>query len=167
MESVLADPVLTGNVGVDGVGVRLLRHRLVEGGIEDRNMREIGECVSRGVDAEQVWRVMQRRQRTDFIDGANHGLVNYRRPHEPGAALHDTVSDGIDPDLVQVRPPTFAGIGHRPETGPVVEYRLLVTMFLTVRTRVSHDAGAGPDPFDQSLAKNRPRFHVHDLVLDR
>ena len=63
VEPVAADVVLVAPRARDGVGVRDRRHRLVEGRVEDHDLRQVGEQLAGHRDALEVGRVVQRRQR--------------------------------------------------------------------------------------------------------
>ena len=58
---------------------RDLGHRLVEGGVEDRDLRQVGEQPAGHRDALEVGRVVQRRERDELLDGRDHVVVDQRR----------------------------------------------------------------------------------------
>ncbi len=51
-------------------------HSLMEGGVEDGHMRDIGQKVFRGFYSGQVWGIMQWRQGLELLDGLNHRVVD-------------------------------------------------------------------------------------------
>ncbi len=73
----------------DRVGVRLGRHGLVERGVEDGDMRHVRENSTSRLDAEQIGRIMQRRERRKAFD---RGL-NLRRDHGRAREQRPTVDD--------------------------------------------------------------------------
>ena len=96
VETVTADFV----VGVEFVRQRVeegaLRHMLVEGGIEDDDLFQVGEGLAGGVNTGDVRRVVQR-GKADAV----HNLVAHIVIHEDGfgeifAAMHDAVADCLD-----------------------------------------------------------------------
>ena len=76
----------------DGVGVGVRRHRLVERGVEDRDLRHVGEELRRDLDALEVGRVVQRRQRDQVGDRGDHLVVDQHRLGEAVAAVDDAVA---------------------------------------------------------------------------
>ena len=79
---------------VDRVGVGRGRQRLVERGVEDGDVRDVGERLLRGDDPLQVRRVVQRREHRELVDVDLDERRDQRRLEEPGSAVHDAVADG-------------------------------------------------------------------------
>ena len=69
MEPVAAHVVLLVPLRGHGVPVGDRRHGLVEGGVEDRHLRQLGQLGAGGLDAGQVGRLVQRRE----VDQAAQG----------------------------------------------------------------------------------------------
>ena len=81
----------------DGVAVGDRRHRLVEGGVEDRDLHEAGQRVARGLDAEQVGRHVQRRQVDERVELGQGRVVDGDGGAEAAAAVHHPVADADQP----------------------------------------------------------------------
>ena len=96
VETVTADFVVGVELVRQRVEIGALRHMLVESGIEDDDLFQIGEDFARSVNTGNVRRVVQRGE-ADAV----HNLVAHIVIHEDGfgeifAAMHDTVADGLD-----------------------------------------------------------------------
>ena len=75
------------------VNISLRRHGGMEGCIEYRNLRNLlAKNLLAGTDALQVYAVVQRSQRDQFLDGIDNLLVDQNGVHELHAALHHTVA---------------------------------------------------------------------------
>ena len=72
MEAVTAQFVLLRDLLVDGVGVGLGGQRREEGGVEDRDVRHVGQQRHRGLDARDPRGVVQRRQGLQFHQFRDH-----------------------------------------------------------------------------------------------
>jgi hypothetical protein len=68
VEAVAADAVLLVEVVGQAVEVGVGRQRLVEGGVEDGDLRHVGEHLHGHADAGHVDRVVQRREDREFLD---------------------------------------------------------------------------------------------------
>jgi hypothetical protein len=80
----------------EAVDVGLRRHRLVERGIEHRDVRDARQEAAGGRQSAEVVRVVERRQHHALLD---HRLDLGRHQHrgrELLAAVHDAVADGLD-----------------------------------------------------------------------
>src|SRR5690606_38012346 len=92
VEAVLADRVLLSDAAVDGVRVRLLGHALVEGGVEYRDVRHVGECLARRADTRGVGGVVQRSEDGEKRNGTLDLVIDDGRGGELAAALDHAVA---------------------------------------------------------------------------
>ena len=97
------------------VGAR--RHRRVEGGVEHRHLRQLGEELLGDADAEQVRRVVQRAERDALLDLRDHLLGDRHRAGEARAAVHDAVAD---PGEIVDEPDAPEQLHDRAQRGVVV-----------------------------------------------
>jgi len=81
---------LVGQAVEVGVG----RQRLVEGGVEDGNLRNAGEGLERDADAGEVGRVVQRRKDRQLLDVGHYRRGDDDRAGELVAAMDDAMTDG-------------------------------------------------------------------------
>ena len=72
VKAVAADAVLLVKVVGQTVEVGVGRQRLMEGGIEDGDLRNVGELFLGYADAGDVDRVVQRREEREFLDVGDH-----------------------------------------------------------------------------------------------
>lgn len=96
VEAVAADAVIAMKLGRQGVVVDFRRDRLVEGGIEDRDLRDAGENRGGGLDAGGVgdgvgW--SQRGEIDDFVEDLRGDACGGGKEV---AAVDDAVADGFD-----------------------------------------------------------------------
>lgn len=120
VEAVAADAVLVGEIGGDRVRGRLRGDRVVEGRVEDRDVRDVGEGLLRGLDALEVRRVVQRGEVGEVLDVDLDEVGDERRLVEALAAVDDAVSDRDGRELVEARSVLGEGADHRVEAGGVV-----------------------------------------------
>ncbi len=66
----------------------------MEGGIETRNLRQVGECAPGSGNGRQRLRQMVRGKRDDLLDGGHQVVVDRRWRGELRAAMHQPVPDG-------------------------------------------------------------------------
>ena len=115
MEAVAAHAVLAVQRHRYGVQIGVLRHGLVEGGIEHGDLRQAGEAGLCGANAQQVGRVVQRGQAGAVFNGGQHAVVNQGRGVEVFAAVYHTVANSSNAArqcaLVQVGQDGFHGAG--------------------------------------------------------
>ncbi len=78
------------------VEVGIGRQRLVEGGIEHRDMRDAGKELHRLAHAFEVVRIVQRRQCREGLDVGQHLRRDHRGAGELAAAMDHAVADGDD-----------------------------------------------------------------------
>ena len=95
LEAVAADSELAPARG-QRVGGCLLRQGGVESGIEDGDVRSVGERLACRLDRSQRGRIVQRRKLVDRVEFGEYGLVDQHRRAEAVAAVDDAVADGLD-----------------------------------------------------------------------
>mmetsp|Transcript_36424 Transcript_36424/g.91508 ORF Transcript_36424/g.91508 Transcript_36424/m.91508 type:complete len:287 (-) Transcript_36424:28-888(-) len=95
VEAVPPDAVLACELLGHRVRVGLGGHGHVEGGVEHSHLRH-GEHRLGGLNALQVGRVVQWRQRAGLLDGGKHVVVDDDRGVEAAAAVHHAVADALD-----------------------------------------------------------------------
>ncbi|MCY1436350.1 hypothetical protein D9M71_524700 [compost metagenome] len=78
-----------------GVAVGVLGHALVEGGVEHGDVRQRRVERHGRFDAEQVGRVVQRRQGRGVADRLDHLGIEPGGMGEAFAAMHHAVADGV------------------------------------------------------------------------
>ncbi len=96
MEAIAAHAVLRVQLVGHGIEVRLRRHGLVEGGVEDRHVGHVREQLLTGVDAGHVRGIVQRRQGEAVADDVLDVGVDQGRGRRLLASMHDAVPDRID-----------------------------------------------------------------------
>ncbi len=116
----------------------------MEGGVEHGDLRHGRECFPRGTDADQVRRIVQRRERRQFVDLFLDCVGDEGRLGEDRPAVHDPVADGGN--IVA----GSEGVESELHAGDVVD-RL------------------GPrltDSFDEAVHEGGAGFDIHQLVFD-
>ena len=78
-----------------GVDVGVIRHGLMEGRVEHHHLRSLGKHLGDGTDAEQVGRIVKRREVAAYLDLAQHFFIYQAAAVEEIGALDYTVADGI------------------------------------------------------------------------
>jgi hypothetical protein len=116
VESVAADLVAAVHPVRQRVQVRLVRERVVEGGVEHARLRDIAEDLAHGFYGLDVGRVVERRQIDHVLDLGEDDGVDADGPAEPLSAVHDAVPDGVD---VGQGPDARALGGDEPLADPV------------------------------------------------
>ncbi len=154
---------------VDRVPRRVLRHRRVERGVEDRHLRQVGAQRLRGADAGDVRRVVQRRHRHQALDLLQHLVGDHGRLGEPQPAVHHPVADrgqfgGVQPEPVGCQLP-----GGRLERRVVVgdPAGALPGLAAAGQRGVDEPGGLLADPLDQPGREPGVVAHVEQLVLHR
>ena len=102
VEAVTAQVQLAVVFARDGVGVGMLGHGLVVGGVEHGDIGQAFEDFLRGADAQQVGGVVQRRQRDAALDGVDDFAIDQHRFAVLFAGAHHAVADGADAALQPV-----------------------------------------------------------------
>ena len=120
MEAVASHAVPFGQVGVDRVRVRRRCERLVERGVEDGDMRNVGERLLGSPDPFEVRRVVQRREVGEVFDVELDERRDDGGFEESLAAVHDAVADGDRGVGVECRPVLGEGVEHGAETCRVI-----------------------------------------------
>lgn len=93
VEAVASHPMLRGERGVDRIGVGGGRERLVEGGVEHRDVRHLVEHRPRGTDTGEVRGVVQRREHRELVDLTFHVGVDEGRSVEARTTVDDAMPD--------------------------------------------------------------------------
>ncbi|MNZ97187.1 hypothetical protein D3C78_1164130 [compost metagenome] len=96
MEAVAAHAVFLVEEVRHRVAVGVLGHALVEGGVEHADLRQAGEQCHGGFDADQVGRVVQRRQLGVGTDALEHVRVDQAGGGEVLAAVHHAMADAVE-----------------------------------------------------------------------
>ena len=167
VEPVAPDAVILVPLVGKGVDVRRFGHGLVEGGIEDGDLRHLRQEFLRGTDPGQVRRVVQRRKRRHLLDRLRYLLVDPDRPGELLPAVRDPVPHRADP--AGVRDDPFLRIGERVENelqGPLVVRALgLQVPGVLAVDLVRQEGVAQDDPLDGAACQGGPRSPIEKLVL--
>src|SRR4029453_13028695 len=82
VEAVPADSPIFPPVPRDRVGRRLVRHRRMEGGVEDGDVWRVGQRRTSGLDRLQRRLIVERSEWTQLLDRSNHVAVDQRRLDE-------------------------------------------------------------------------------------
>ena len=96
VEAVAADLVLLVILVGDGIGIGLLGHGHVEGGVEHGHLRGLGHDLLAGLDAHQVGGIVQGTQGDALLDGLNAGVVDDAALRERHAAVEHAVAHRVD-----------------------------------------------------------------------
>jgi len=79
------------------VQIRAIRQRVMEGRIEDRDLRNARtERAARGLNPPEIVRIVERRQVDRFLDAAQDVIVDAHRTPEALAAVHHAMADRLD-----------------------------------------------------------------------
>jgi hypothetical protein len=95
VEAVAAHAVLAVQVLRHGVAIGVFGQALVEGGVEHRDLGEVGEQLERCLDAQQVGRVVQRCQRRGGADRLQAVGIDAAGGSELFATVHHPVADAV------------------------------------------------------------------------
>ena len=131
VEAVAPDPVFVAPAQGHGVGVGVLGHRLVEGGVEDRDLRHLGEEPQRDPQSLQVGRVVEGRERDEVLDDVEQAFVDERRLGEEFATVHDAVTHRSQGVAVDRGPVAVEGAEGRAERVLEVRDRALLGVVMT------------------------------------
>ena len=88
----------------DRVGRGSRRQRAVERGVEDRDVRHVGQRLAGAADLLERAPVVERREHGELLDRLLHLVVDERRADEAAAAVDDAVTDGVRRDEAVHRP---------------------------------------------------------------
>ena len=94
VEAVAADLVLAVVFVGERIDVGLFGHGLVEGGVEGPGHGDAGQDLLAGLDADDVGRVVQRRQRDALFQGVQDGFGDRHGAVEFFAGVDHAVADG-------------------------------------------------------------------------
>gem|GEM_PF-5998763 len=75
----------------------------MERGVEHGDVRQFGQHGAGGTDAGEPRRVVQRCEVGKCLDLTLDRIVDERRPHEAGTAVHDAVTDRVNLVAVKLR----------------------------------------------------------------
>ena len=168
MEAVATDSVPLAPFAGHGIREGVRRQGLVEGGVEDRDLRGRGEGGAGGADPREVAGVVQRREGHEVLDRVDDGVVDDRGGAEEVAAVDDPVAHGIQVLRAQGRAVGGEGVeddAHcRVVVGGVdIACRCLARDSMPCngfRVRLT-------DAFDNTGGGDRPRVGVKQLVFER
>jgi len=181
VEAVPADAVRLGQFAVDRVRVGGGGERLVERGVEHRDVRHARKRLLRRDDAGEVRRVVERRQDRQLVDVDLDERGHERRFEEARPAVDHAVSDGDRRSLLERRPVDRERLEHDGEPRRVVgdltfdggrgihDRRRGAALGAQGRRgdRVRGDADPLADALDQSRGEHALVLHVEQLVLER
>jgi hypothetical protein len=150
VEAIAADPVCDRQVPWNRVGGRSRRQRGEEGGVEDRDVRDV-ELRPCRFDAFHSTGIVQRRERNEVSDLIHRRVVQDQGVREVRSAVHDSMPD---------RPQSGRGKinSGRSQLCRHGLHRLIM---------ISYGTAGLPDPFHQALGQHIGRLGHHELVLQR
>ena len=96
VEAVTADMIFLIEFVRKAVHEGFRRHGLMEGRIEDADLRYAGHNSLAGIDADDVRRIVKRSHGRAFFQGFHDFVRNERRSSEFFTAMDDAVADSID-----------------------------------------------------------------------
>ena len=134
VEAVTANAVLLVQLVGHGIHVGIVRHSLVESGVEHAHLGHVGQDSRDGVHALQIGRVVQRSQVVAGFKGSQHLRRQQDRLAELLAAVHHAMAHGIN--FVHGLHHAILGAGQRLQdefhTGCVLRDVLLQDFLLAV-----------------------------------
>ena len=169
VEAVAADAVLLIVLVGDSVDEGLGRHGLMEGRVEDDDVRLAGEHVHDGLEAHEVRGVVERRERNDFLDA----LDDFGRDEDGLRELLSAVDYAVAGRAELVEALEDAELGIDEDVEDVLDSRRVVGEGNFARHRVEAglrvlDARAfDADALDEALREDLLAFHVDELILQR
>ena len=170
VEAVAAQLVVLIVLVGDAVQIGMLRHGLVESGVEHSHLRHVvAQHLAAGLDADDIGRVVQGSQRRAVLHGLQHLIVDEHGGGEGLAAVDHTVTHRID--LLHGGDDAVLGIhqsvqhgldglgvgGHGHIGG--LDGLLALHLGLVSEFAVQTDALA------QALGKDLAGFRIHELIL--
>ena len=169
VEAVFPDAVLLVVLVGDRVEVGGRRHGVVEGRVEHGDVGHAREDALAGLDAAEVRRVVQRRQRGAFADDVLDLVGDHGRVVELLAAVHDAVADGLD--LLEAVEHAEFGIdqllaNHPQRLVVVCDLRLFLEI-ASVEALVAQVGFAQPDALDDALGADLFFLHGEHGELER
>ena len=166
MKPVSADVPLLGDISVDGIRGSRGRQVVKERGVEHRDVRQVRQHLAGHADAEHRGRVVQRRQRGQFVQLRDQRVVDQGRPIEVRTAVHHAMPDRDQPDGVQAG----AGLLEQLERGP--QRRLVIGDWVVAAQFPLPDGqrrrrGVLADPLDDAVGQRCARIGLHQLKFHR
>ena len=170
VEAVAADAVVLVVLIGDSVHEGFAGHGLMESGVEYGNHGHVAHDVAAGLDAGDVGRVVQGRERDALFDGGHDGVVDAHGAGKLFAAMDDAVADGVDllhggHDTVLLARQLLDDGGDRLGVGGhgdvLVEDRLAADQRAVLQVTVD------PDPLAKALGHDLLGLHVDELILQR
>ena len=166
VEAVTADLVLFDQLLRDRVGICLLRHGLMECGIENEDLRNSGHCVHASSDSHQVRNGMERSQIAAKLKLRDYLVVNDDRLREVGTSVDDTMADCLD--LVHACNASVHGIcqSSNKDSGRLrmVGHRKIRYVFI-LSGYLMHDAAVNTDSLAVSLCLDLIGRGIEKLIL--
>ena len=164
VKAVPPDPVLLQPLVGNRIRVSLRSEGLVEGRVEHRHLRQVGEEPASHPHALEVGRVVERGQRHEFGDLRDQLVVDEDRVGEPRSAVHDSVAHGNDVEIVEGRALRLEGVDRRLQRVLVGRDRQRSTG-LAVRAAVHLVALRLTDALDETDRGSLPGRGVDQAVL--
>ncbi len=168
MKTVAADLVLLIILIGKSIQIRLLRHGLMKRRVEHCHHRHIRHDLLAGIDADQICRIVERRQIVALLDGFQHLVIDDYGRCKLLAAVHHAVSDRVD--LVKrlhyavIR--VCERVDHQFDRHSVIGHRRLDLYFILAGRRMGEHAAIDTDPLAESLREHSFRAAVDQLVFE-
>ena len=167
VEAVAAHLVLLVVAVGDAVHEGVLRHGLVEGGVEHAHLRDVGQGLQDRLDPHDVGRVVQWRQGHAALHGLQDLRVDLDGGREVLAPVNDAVADSGE--LVKRGEHAVAAplqrVQHQLDRDLVVRDGRLLDQRFQPRLRVLDLGAVDTDPLHQPLGQNGLVVHVEELIL--
>ena len=168
VEAVLAESILAVVLLGDAIVAHIVGHRLVEGRVKDRHVRDTGENLLTGTDAANVGRHVQRAERDERVKALQHVALDKGRLLKELAAMQDTVADGVH--VGQRLEDTDGGIDQffrdkRKRLGVVLGLDGLLGL-VPARAGVDKIGVVGADALNDALGENGLFGHVEESELE-
>ena len=168
VEAVLPEAVLLVVLLADGVVAHVVGHRLVEGGVEDADVRDAGEDRLAGANAADVGGHVERAKRDERVELRERRVVDEGGFLEDLAAVQDAVADGVD--LGEGLEDADGGVDEllrdeRERLGVIVRLDGLLAL-LVARAGVDEVGVVGADALDEALGENGLLGHVEEGELE-
>jgi len=95
VEAVATNPILLINPLGQGIAIGSRRHRLVEGGVEDGNVRDLGKQPLGLTNSHETPSIVNWSERNLYFDGPGNVVIDSSGFGESLAAVDDAVADRI------------------------------------------------------------------------
>ena len=167
MEAVAADLIFLIVFIRKAVQIGLFRHGLMERRIEHHRHGHAGHDLLTGTDADQVGRIMQRRQIAAGFDSLDHLFVHQNGAGEILSSVYHTVSHRVDLGKGTDHAHLLIGelLDHQLHRGGMIRHIRHFLHFFPARRLMGDVASIDADPLAQSLCQNRFRIAVDELIL--